>query len=258
MDARHHPFDVISGSMLGAVVAWCSYRQYFPPLSEPWKQGRAYPIRTWATEPAGPDAVAVEREVSRHQGTEPLRAPVRNDEEQYAASSGAAVPEAGSSVEGNVFRQQISQSQRRRQAQGDLAAQAPSSYSSVPEPRNPFPVRSQRGGQNDGYWSSSSEDGDEGYELRQQYTLNDPHGQGNHGGYGVGHEDFGRDTAYHSPPSVAHPQYSPAVAGTQPVQSEQDVAGIPPVRSPPPQHVGPSRESGDGRRGVNLVETYAK
>lgn len=54
MDARHHPFDVISGSLLGIVVAWCAYRQYFPPISEPWHKGRAYPIRSWGTEPRVP------------------------------------------------------------------------------------------------------------------------------------------------------------------------------------------------------------
>ena len=48
-DARHHPFDVITGSLLGVACAWVSYRQYFPPLSEPWSKGRAYPIRTWGS-----------------------------------------------------------------------------------------------------------------------------------------------------------------------------------------------------------------
>lgn len=50
MDARHHPFDVITGAMLGFFVAWASYRQYFPSLSETWKKGRAYPMRTWGTD----------------------------------------------------------------------------------------------------------------------------------------------------------------------------------------------------------------
>ena len=31
MDARHHPFDVMFGAVLGVLVAWGSYRQYFPP-----------------------------------------------------------------------------------------------------------------------------------------------------------------------------------------------------------------------------------
>ncbi|WEW59496.1 phosphatase PAP2 family protein [Emydomyces testavorans] len=55
MDARHHPFDVISGSLLGILCAWMSYRQYFPPISEAWKKGRAYPIRTWGTIPQPPE-----------------------------------------------------------------------------------------------------------------------------------------------------------------------------------------------------------
>ena len=54
MDARHHPFDVITGSLLGVVCAVVSYRQYFPPLTEAWRKGRAYPIRTWGTEPPRP------------------------------------------------------------------------------------------------------------------------------------------------------------------------------------------------------------
>ncbi|KAF8442749.1 phosphatidic acid phosphatase type 2/haloperoxidase [Terfezia claveryi] len=47
MDARHHPFDVLSSAILGIFVAWVAYRQYFPSLNEPWKKGRAYPIRSW-------------------------------------------------------------------------------------------------------------------------------------------------------------------------------------------------------------------
>ena len=54
MDARHHPFDVITGSLLGILVAWAAYRQYFPPVTEPWHKGRAYPIRSWGTDPKVP------------------------------------------------------------------------------------------------------------------------------------------------------------------------------------------------------------
>jgi len=50
MDARHHPFDVITGSVLGYVVAWIAYRQYFPAISNPAAKGRAYPRRTWGTD----------------------------------------------------------------------------------------------------------------------------------------------------------------------------------------------------------------
>ncbi|KAH0346794.1 PAP2-domain-containing protein, partial [Aureobasidium melanogenum] len=56
MDARHHPFDVIVGSLLGIGCAWLSYRQYFPPVTETWRKGRAYPIRTWGQETAPPPA----------------------------------------------------------------------------------------------------------------------------------------------------------------------------------------------------------
>lgn len=52
MDARHHPFDVITGGMMGFFVAYVAYRQYFPPLSETWKKGRAYPMRSWGTDSA--------------------------------------------------------------------------------------------------------------------------------------------------------------------------------------------------------------
>jgi len=47
MDARHHPFDIIAGSILGVGTAWAAYRQYFPPLSNFQAKGRAYPIRSW-------------------------------------------------------------------------------------------------------------------------------------------------------------------------------------------------------------------
>lgn len=44
MDARHHPFDVITGSLLGIFCAWTAYRQYFPTISDYKAKGRAYPI----------------------------------------------------------------------------------------------------------------------------------------------------------------------------------------------------------------------
>jgi diacylglycerol diphosphate phosphatase/phosphatidate phosphatase len=43
MDARHHPFDVLSGSLIGILVAWAAYRQYFPSPSDFHAKGRAYP-----------------------------------------------------------------------------------------------------------------------------------------------------------------------------------------------------------------------
>lgn len=50
MDARHHPFDVLSGSLIGIVIAWTAYRQYFPAVSNYKAKGRAYPMRTWGRE----------------------------------------------------------------------------------------------------------------------------------------------------------------------------------------------------------------
>ena len=119
MDARHHPFDVITGSLLGTLTAYCAYRQYFPPLTEAWRMGRAYPIRSWGTEPLGPESS--NREIARDQGVEPLRTtrmPVPLDEEHANAygpegsgsGSGSARPQGSP----NVFREQISNSMRRR------------------------------------------------------------------------------------------------------------------------------------------------
>jgi hypothetical protein len=49
MDNRHHPFDVIFGSILGMLLAWMAYRQYFPSLSRA-ECGRPYSIAEFATE----------------------------------------------------------------------------------------------------------------------------------------------------------------------------------------------------------------
>lgn len=51
MDSRHHPFDVITGSLLGLLCGWAGYRQFFPQLSDYRAKGRAYPIRKWGSEP---------------------------------------------------------------------------------------------------------------------------------------------------------------------------------------------------------------
>src|SRR5438046_5809393 len=108
MDARHHPFDVLSGSLLGIVMAWILYRQYFPPVSEPWHKGRAYPIRSWGKTPLPPS----EQHMTSDYSVAPIQA---TDEEQ--AKEGYATGNGSSNHGGegsNVFRNQIRQSQRRR------------------------------------------------------------------------------------------------------------------------------------------------
>ncbi|KAK5100755.1 hypothetical protein LTR24_000901 [Lithohypha guttulata] len=55
IDARHHPFDVLFGSALGLLCGWGSYRQYFPPVTDTWEKGRAYPMRSWGVPLRRPD-----------------------------------------------------------------------------------------------------------------------------------------------------------------------------------------------------------
>jgi diacylglycerol diphosphate phosphatase/phosphatidate phosphatase len=103
MDARHHPFDVLFGSAMGILVAWGSYRQYFPPVSNSWLEGRAYPIRMWGKEmkaPNEPEGIAME----------PLRQPANLSLEQ----------EPQHASQGNVFRDQVSRSQRQRGGPANL------------------------------------------------------------------------------------------------------------------------------------------
>lgn len=53
MDARHHPFDVIFGGLLGMIISWVAYRQYFPSISDFHAKGQAYPMRTWGKDSLG-------------------------------------------------------------------------------------------------------------------------------------------------------------------------------------------------------------
>jgi diacylglycerol diphosphate phosphatase/phosphatidate phosphatase len=196
MDARHHPFDVITGSMLGLLVAWASYRQYFPPLSESWRKGRAYPIRSWGREPAPPPArVEIEDAVF-------TRAPA--DVERGDASGFSSETAVGEELHGgNVFRQQIHQSQRRRQQEGPFTMQPADTMSSTYSQKvtgyknqlpstNPF--SDQRRHENYDY--SSSED-EENYELQQRQTRSA-------GPAGAYNPVTGRltDTGYHPPAGI--------------------------------------------------------
>lgn len=144
MDARHHPFDVITGSMLGVFCAYISYRQYFPPISEPWRKGRAYPIRTWATEPAAPAQARLDRlngNPANRESTIALRNP---DEERLD------FPDVSESRD-------------------PTRAQSPLTYPSAPNPYMSH-VYNRRPNDNDGEWSSSSEDVAGGFEMQTGYN----------------------------------------------------------------------------------------
>ncbi|OCK81969.1 PAP2-domain-containing protein [Lepidopterella palustris CBS 459.81] len=275
MDARHHPFDVITGSLLGILVAWGSYRQYFPPVTEPWHKGRAYPIRSWGREPVAPEVIRVD------EAAEPLRVPIPAPADiERGATSGYTSPTLQGIAEehgGNVFRQQVSASQRRRAE--DAYRGAPSSAYSVPQrgpstvsstytstlpTSNPFaaPTSTHRGTRQDGYFSSSSEDEDE-YELQPTYTLSNPHGGGMQGAYDPVAATFGADTGYHreavnpvpSPPLALNAGKDIATPATTEASGDLAETSRSPGPPPPPAHAaGTTGES----RGVQLTESYAK
>lgn len=222
MDARHHPFDVISGSLLGMMMAYGAYRQYFPPVSESWRKGRAYPIRSWASEPRSPRPE--ERQVSRDQGVEPLRPNIgRIDEEQPGSAFKAprVLPRQPSYAEAgnNVFREQISRSQRLRQREFSHPL-GPSESSTDSDARIASPSfsrlnkRRKRQMHSDGYESSSSDHGlnEDGFHLRPIRRSTAPVIQESdtHPAHRLGAKDFEQDTSYH--PHVQSPQVGPKPA----------------------------------------------
>lgn len=179
MDARHHPFDVISGSLLGIVCAYISYRQYFPPISEPWKKGRAYPIRSWGTDPVAPSMASP---LSDHYAS---TSALRNPEEDRIDASGA--PEIGP------------------------ARISPTYMGSA----NPYTsdLRNRRSHDNDGEWSSSSEDVADGYEMQHGYARTQNPRIG-------GLPRYEADTSYHSQtqtvlPGVTAPHVRPDPVATR-------------------------------------------
>lgn len=147
MDARHHPFDVITGSLLGVFCAWASYRQYFPPVTEPWRKGRAYPIRSWATQPVAP--------ALRMKAFDDSDVALRNPDEEQ--------------MDGGAY------TQPRRSS---VSAQSPPPGMSIAQPSLPHEnnqfesgVYNRRRRERDDNWSSSSsEDVTDGYEMRRGYT----------------------------------------------------------------------------------------
>ncbi|KAI2792401.1 hypothetical protein POX_b02438 [Penicillium oxalicum] len=146
MDARHHPFDVITGSLLGVVCATVAYRQYFPPLSEAWRKGRAYPIRTWGTEPAHPadngmsDFVSDSTSALRHPEQDRLSS--THGLEQRASPPSRPLPSGASGYTA---------------AGPPFASQA---YARRPHDQDP-----------DGNWSSSEDDVGNGYEMQHGYAM---------------------------------------------------------------------------------------
>ncbi|KAF2007231.1 lipid phosphate phosphatase-like protein 1 [Amniculicola lignicola CBS 123094] len=235
MDARHHPFDVLSGSLMGILVAWASYRQYFPPVSETWKKGRAYPIRAWGKQTPAPNPTF------RADDVVPLtRARTDTDLERGDTSGfSAQTAVAGAAEPGsNVFRQQISQSQSQRQRQGDprfnvhhsetmdssLSTKVNRYQGQLPA-ANPFAGDDPRLRHENYDYSSSDED--ENYELQQTHTLAAP--------YNPVAGQF-TDTGYHPPIGI-----SPAPTPPPPAN-----LGTAPVSHPLP----PTGDLGDSRRQV--------
>lgn len=228
MDARHHPFDVLTGSAMGILVAWISYRQYFPPITETWRKGRAYPIRAWGRQPEPPRNPTFQID----EDVEPLR-PMRRptDEEQgLGASSGfssqTAVAPGSAPHTGNVFREQISASQRRRQEDGvtvphphygvqhsdtinsSISTKVARYQNQMPS-QNPYANDPRR---HDTYEYSSSEEDDSTYELQQTYTLSDPP-------RGPVYNPVSgtlTDTGYHPPPGVSPTPTPPPPANLVP------------------------------------------
>lgn len=226
MDARHHPFDVISGSALGMTVAWLAYRQYFPPISEPWKKGRAYPIRSWAS---GPRIPRSGERTTRDHVLEPLQRRSTNrdmvDEEQPPRiSRQASYHEPVGDPGNNVFRQQLSKSQRMRQNEFGAARGGDPDSSLELQPRNPEGasafaplntkirrkgVREPTGAHSDGHWSSDTSNHDErtseeGIELQRRPTRRttapvlSKDESDIHPTHRLDVSDFEQDTSYHS------------------------------------------------------------
>lgn len=151
MDARHHPFDVITGSLLGTACSFMAYRQYFPPLSESWRKGRAYPIRTWGSEPANPlDPLGMKLLASNESS-----AALRNPETERFNPAGNENQTANATTPLNH------------------QPSAPSLYSNTGNPFVAQPYQRRRHDhQPDGNWSSSEEDVADSYEMQHGFQPN--------------------------------------------------------------------------------------
>ena len=187
MDARHHPFDVITGSVLGIICAHVSYRQYFPPVTEVWRKGRAYSIRSWGTEPLNPFDDSQSRAFHESQLN------LRNPEDERLDGPPPLRPEQPSA--------NISTIPTTNDTNPIYRNPSPSVCTTSTTPYGNHAYRRQLHDR-DGDWSSSSEDladGD-GYEMQQGYTPTQNPGLAP--GVGPGASQLPRyevDTAYHPP-----------------------------------------------------------
>lgn len=145
MDARHHPFDVISGSMLGILCAWIAYRQYFPSISEAWKKGRAYPIRTWGTIPQPP--VYGERRRFDLDDDDDESKPMAATDVEYQGATTARRP---------MLAPQRQETELSGSGSGDNPFQPPRAYRRRRDDADPN-------------YSSSSGESHSGYEMQSQY-----------------------------------------------------------------------------------------
>ena len=240
MDARHHPFDVLSGGALGILVGWASYRQYFPPVSETWRKGRAYPIRAWGRDPVRPPHPPIEID----DDVRPLQPMRRPTDEERGASSGfssdTAVTKDHAQPGTNVFRQQISHSQRRRAEEdghfefqhSDTMASTLSGkvsrYQAQLPGSNPFNGDSTaaRRHRQENYDYSSSED-DDNYELQPTYAGSAPK---NGGVYNPVQGTY-TNTGYHPPHGIL-PSHTPPPP-TLPTGNTSETRGEAPPAVPP-------------------------
>ena len=248
MDARHHPFDVISGSILGVAIAWCAYRQYFPSLSESWRKGRAFPIRTWATTPQRPDPEVRQLVVDPNGALVPKFGDLNDDQSH---DDRLQVPDE---FRGNAFRQQVSRSQRLRQPQipdfSNFSSSSSLDFEASRTQLRPPPrvMQSQtRRLHSDDYWSASSD-----HETLDDIELQPQHSKVQ----GENSDSHGSSSDDRQKPLAKDTSYIPRNLGADPSAASTHNAGLAPslIRTPAP-------DSRDGQsppkaRGVQLTETY--
>ncbi|KAL8828857.1 MAG: hypothetical protein Q9191_002352 [Dirinaria sp. TL-2023a] len=241
MDARHHPFDVISGSLLGILVAWGAYRQYFPPITEPWHKGRAYPIRSWATGPKRPHHPDVER-LRSNSSVDVSHMPKKNAWRDPEEGNLQAIP-VGFDPHDSLYGARGRGNQRsQRTHQDGRNIYVPSSNSSL-ELREIRPVA---GGSSRSHLQQHDLDvSSEASSRESSVTGVDPDQTPRQPDYPVQPRDFTQDTSYH--PQPHHLQTEP---------SDFDYS-----RYNPPLRSDVQRASGGGSAGnataQDTIENYA-